>query len=294
MSTVGFSEVHELSSVGRIFTSFLIITSFGFFAYTIGIITHYFVGGEYAKARKEQKLINKLKAMKNHVVVCGYGRVGKQVVQDLLIHGNEVIVIENNNDIIEENAGSTNVVFLKGNSTDDNVLHTANLNEAKAIISCLPNDAENLYVVLAAKEIKSELIIVTRSSNASAVSKLKRAGASNVIMPDSVGGSHMASLVAKPDVMEFLDIIRVQGNLGANVEAICFDELPSKLQNKTIGELDTKKNTGVTIIGFKDVSGQYIINPDINTPFVDGSKLFVLGNAEQIKQLHKLYGILHE
>lgn len=293
ISTVGFAEVHELSDAGKIFTAILIVSSFGTFAFAISSITTYLVGGEYKKYFKEYKTSKKLKKMENHVIICGFGRVGKQVAEDLKSHGDYFIVLENDENVIAEYSFDSDIEFLKGDSTDDDALARANVKSAKAVITCLPKDAENLYVVLAAREMNPSILIVSRASNTSAVSKLKLAGATNVIMPDSIGGSHMASLIANPDVMEFLDIIRVQGNRGANIESISFDELPEKFRNKTIGELESNRITGVTIIGFKGTDGEYIINPSTEIQVVQGSKLFVLGNASQINHLHNHFGFKH-
>ena len=293
ISTVGFAEVHELSDAGKIFTAILIVSSFGTFAFAISSITTYLVGGEYKKYFKEYKTSKKLKKMENHVIICGFGRVGKQVAEDLKSHGDYFIVLENDENVIAEYSFDSDIEFLKGDSTDDDALARANVKSAKAVITCLPKDAENLYVVLAAREMNPSILIVSRASNTSAVSKLKLAGATNVIMPDSIGGSHMASLIANPDVMEFLDIIRVQGNRGANIESISFDELPEKFRNKTIGELESNRITGVTIIGFNGTDGEYIINPSTESQVVQGSKLFVLGNASQINHLHNHFGFKH-
>ena len=292
ISTVGFGEVSELTSYGKLFTSILIISSFGTFAYALTAVTTYLVGGEYRKYFKEFKSMKEINKMQDHVIICGFGRVGKQVAEDLQAHNNPFVVIENSLDVIE-NVKHDEITFLHGDSTNDEILNQSGIHNAKAVITCLPKDADNVYVVLAAREYKSDLIIVSRASSQSAVSKLKRAGASNVIMPDSIGGSHMASLIAHPDVMEFLDIIRVQGNTGANVESISFDELPISLQNNTIEELEQKKITGVTIIGFKSPEGEYIINPKIETRVEKDSRIFVLGNTEQIKALIEHFHLNH-
>lgn len=181
--------------------------------------------------------------------------------------------------------------FVNGDATHDEDLEKAGIATARGLITCLPKDADNLYAVLAGREFNSNILIISRASYYSAVSKLKLAGANNIIMPDSIGGSHMASLIVNPDVMEFLDIIRVQGNQGANVESITYEQLPPELQGKTIEELDSKKSTGVTIIGYKTQGGDYQINPDINIKVVPGSKLFVLGKSSQIEHLNEFYGI---
>jgi voltage-gated potassium channel len=293
ISTVGFGEVNELSSYGKLFTAFLIMSSFGIFAYAVTSITTYLVGGEYKRYFKEYKSMKESSKLKNHVIICGYGRVGKQVAKDLLSHNDEFIVIEANDEAIFEESNHKDVLFLKGDSTHDDILFNAGIKNARAVITCLPKDADNVYVVLAAREANNKLLIVSRASTNAAVSKLKMAGANNVIMPDSIGGSHMASLIANPDVMEFLDIIRVQGYEGANIESISYDELPKEFQDKTIRELEAREITGATIIGFKGTDGNYIINPGLETKVGPGSKLFILGSTGQIKKLVAHFSLNH-
>ena len=293
ISTVGFREVHSLSSGGMIFTSILIISSFGTFAFALKSITNFLAGGEYRRYVKDKKIMKEMNKLQKHVIICGFGRVGMQVAEDLKAHGTKFVVIENNEEIISEFEGQPGYLFLKGDSTLDENLIRAQISTAKALICCLPKDADNLYVVLSAREIKNNLFIVSRASNQSTVNKLKIAGAQNVIMPDAIGGSHMASLISNPDVMEFLDIIRVQGYKGANIESISFNELPDQFKNKTIGQLEAKRLTGVTIIGFKTPNGDYLINPDFEIEVVAQSKLFVLGSPEQIEKLNHLFGLSH-
>ena len=235
--------------------------------------------------------MKKMRIMENHVIICGFGRVGKQVALDLLQFGIPFVIVENDEKTIE-NETNNEFLFIKGDSTNQGILETANINNAKAIISCLPKDADNVYVVLSAREIKKNLTIVSRATLPSAISKLKMAGADHVIMPDSIGGSHMASLINNPDVIEFMDAIKVQGfSGGINIESIAFNELPVEFQNKTIGQLEAKRLTGVTIVGFKTPEGEYIINPDFEIEVVPKSQLFVLGSAEQIQKLNAIFGI---
>lgn len=287
ISTVGFREVGELSLYGKLFTAFLIISSFGTFAYAITSITRYLVGGEYRSYLNEYKVMKETGKMNNHVIICGFGRVGIQVASDLSANQTEFVIIEKDQEVIDYWANHEDYLFLKGDSTDDEALELAGIEKARAIIVCMPKDADNIYVVLAAREKNRAILIVSRASQITAVSKLRMAGADNVIMPDSIGGSHMASLIANQDVMEFLDIIRVQGNRGANMDTISYHELPEQFQDKTIGELESREITGVTIIGFKNSDGAYMINPPANTPVVEGSKLFVLGSPAQIKDFIK-------
>lgn len=284
VSTVGFREVGELSVYGKFFTSFLIISSFGSFAFAITTITTYVVGGQYRKHLREHKMMKQLKKMKDHVIVCGFGRVGRQVAEDLKANNVEFVIVEKDEHLIAHQ-DEDELMFIEGDSTDDEVLRRASVETARAVITCLPKDADNLYVVLTSRQFRSDITIVSRASSPSSVSKLKFAGANNVIMPDAVGGSHMASLIADPDIMEFMDSIRLRGNSDTNVETISCSELPKNLRGKTIGELESRRITGSTIVGFKSVEGDYTINPDMDTVVCKGSKIFILGNVEQIKKL---------
>jgi len=256
ITTVGFGEVNALSDVGRLFTSFLILGTFGTFAYLISTITSLVASGELGKEIKKYKLMDQINIMENHVIVCGMGRVGIQVANDLKYSGFQVLVIE------EKTQGKEDLLdqipHVSGDATRDEVLNQANIEKAHTLIACLPNDADNLFVVLSAKAINSKLQIISRASQRSSVAKIKMAGAHHVIMPDSIG----------------------------------FEQLPEKYRGKTIGELGIKNKTGATIVGFKSKDGSYNINPDESTRIEERSSLFVLGNAQQIKNVNQLFELI--
>jgi len=289
VSTVGFHEVHALSFPGEMFTAFLIITSFGTFAYAITAVTKYIIGGEYVKYYKELKMMKNLEKLNDHTIVCGYGRVGKQAAHDLNFYKKSYVIVETSGEIAEDEDNSD--LFVKGDATDDHTLVKAGIKNAVALITALPKDADNLFVVLSARELNPRLKIISRASSYSTMRKLRIAGADNVIMPDTVGGAHMASLVVNPDVMEFLDLIKVSGKAAVNLEEIDFQELPEDLKLNTIGAMKSKAQTGCNVIGFKSTDGDYMINPPNETEIVPGSKIFVLGNPEQISTLNKIFGI---
>lgn len=291
VATVGFSEVNGLSPEGKIFTIFLIIFSFLSVAFVISNLTNSILGGEYNSYLREIKRYKSLKKMKNHVIVCGFGRVGKQVAEDLLLQKLQVVVIDSNADKIDNSKYSTDIVFFKGDATQDETLLLAGIEEASSLIACMPKDADNVYTVLTARELNPSLKIVSRASQHEAISKLKSAGSTHAIMPDAIGGSHMASLITSPDVIAFMDSIRAEGKEGVNVEGIAFDQFPEEYQYKQIGDFETKSETGVTIIGYKTPSGEYLINPNCELKMVPNSTLFVLGNPKQIDAMNKRFGL---
>lgn len=290
VSTVGFNEVQELSDAGKLFTSFLIITSFGTFAYALTSITSYIVGGEYKKYFQDYKSIKTAQNMDNHTIVCGYGRVGKQAAHDLRFYKKSFIVVERNTEITDD-PQYADIPFVKGDSTDDQVLMRANITKATSLITALPKDADNLFVVLSARELNPKLKIISRASSFSSMRKLRIAGAENVIMPDTVGGAHMASLVMNPDIMEFMDLIKVSGKAAVNLEEITFQELPDEVKYTTIADLQEKSLSGCNVIGYRSENGEYIINPSTDLKIMPNSKLFVLGNPEQIKKLNTIFGL---
>jgi len=177
---------------------------------------------------------------------------------------------------------------LSGDSTQDETLLKAGILRAKALITTLPVDADNMFIVLTARNLNPKLSIISRASDDGSDTKIKIAGADNVIMPDKVGGAHMASLVMKPDVMEFIDHVTAQGGDNNNLEEITFNNLPEHLRNKTLKDLEIRNKSGANIIGFKTGDGSYIINPSADTQIIPEAKIFVLGTPDQIKKLKEI------
>tara|TARA_Y100000385_G_scaffold168344_1_gene174342 strand:+ start:952 stop:1962 length:1011 start_codon:yes stop_codon:yes gene_type:complete len=290
VSTVGLSMGEPLSQEGRLFTSFLIIFSISLYAYAISILTSYFIDGElklFLKKYKVEKQINKLSG---HTIICGYGRNGKEAVRKLQAHKKKFVVIESS-PVRVAKLKETGLLFVEGDATFDTVIQKANIKHAQALITTLPNDADNVFIVLSAREQNSNLTIISRASEQKSDSKLKKAGADNVIMPDKVGGSHMASLVITPDVVEFLDNISVEGTGDINLEEITVSDFPEHTSVKTLRDIESHYKTGCTVIGFKTSNGDYIVNPGAETLLESNSKLFVLGNPEQISNLNKLLSL---
>lgn len=288
VATVGFQEIQPLSDAGRGFTIFLIITSFGTFAYAVTSISRYVIDGEFNEYFRNYKVSSAIDKLENHVIICGFGRNGKQAAHVLKKHNTRFVVIEQKKDIVSAVNHKYADLVLEGDSTQDEVLLRAGITRAKAVITTLPIDADNLFIVLSARTLNPKLTIISRASEDNSDKKLKLAGADNIIMPDKIGGAHMASLVMKPDVMEFVDFITGQGGDNIRLEEITFANLSAEFQNKTIKELEIRNRSGANIIGFKTGNGEYIINPSADTKIIPDAKLFVLGTTEQINKLKEL------
>ncbi len=293
VSTVGFEEVHTLSDGGMIFTSLLIIFSIGIFGYFLTSVTRVFIDGEYRKLAQTFYKNKKLKKLENHIIICGFGRNGRQAAIELLKLNETIVVIDNSPNIMNEdiNEGflmNKNVTFIAGDASHEETLQKVNTDKAKALITTLPNDADNLLLVLSARDFNTRMRIISRASDENMFSKLKRAGADNILMPDIVGGSRMAKLVSEPDIIEFLEMIMLREGVDVNLEEISCDDLASCFVNSTISDLDIRKKTGANIIGLKQENGSYVFNPSGNIKLKKEDKLFVLGTVPQVNKLKEL------
>ena len=290
VSTVGFGEVHPLDPQAKIFTVFLILTSVVIVGYAFKIITEYIISKNNLAELKQKKMQKKIDSLSNHVIICGFGRNGKQAAKKLLMHKRSFVVIESNKELIEKHQNDK-ILFVWGNANEDEVLQLAGIEHAECLISALPNDSDNVFVVLSARQMNSKMRIISRASNESSNSKLKLAGANNVILPDNIGGNHMASLVVVPDLLEFVDNLSIVGSSSINIEEIAVEKLYDTSTVKTIQDLQLRKNTGCSVIGYKSESGEYVINPEASQKLAPNSKVIVLGRPEQIQNLNSTYNI---
>ena len=288
ITTVGFGEVHPLSPEEKIFTIFLILTSISIFGYTVSSFTEYIISGQLFKQLKLKRVQKTIEKLEGHTIVCGFGRNGKQAIVKLKNYQKEYVVIERNKNLIEI-LDTEEILNVEGDATTDEILIKAGIKRAKNLITALSSDADNLFVVLSARQLNKDCTIISRASKESSYSKLKIAGADNVIMPDKLGGNHMASLVVTPDVIEFVDRLTIEGETTANLEEIAVNELPKMYLNKTILDLDLRKKTGCTVIGFRTPDKDYVINPDASIKLVADTHLIVLGRPEQIMKLRELF-----
>jgi voltage-gated potassium channel len=281
IASVGFSEVHPLSEMGRIFTIILILINLGLFTYFISLLSRYFFDLEFLNKYKQIKMESSIQHLQQHVIICGFGRNGKESAQ--VLHDNKIpfVVLEEKNEL-ETDLGFDVKYFLKGDATKDEALLEAGIKNARAMVITLPVDADNLFVVLTAKQLNPKIKIISRASQDSSIKKLKIAGASNVIMPDKIGGAHMATLVMLPDVVELLSIMSTRSNATFRVA-----ELEA---GKSIGlaELDIWKKTNCTILGIKDAENSYTVNPPSSYTLNPGQRLIVMGSDDQIAAAKKL------
>ena len=288
ISTVGFGVLEPLNDQEKLFAVFLITTSIVSFGYTVSAFTEYIISGQLFQQLKLKKVQKRIEQLEKHTIICGFGRNGKQAMIKLQNYKQKFVIVEMDEEIIRT-IDSEGIFNVQGDATTDEILKRAGIERAANLITALPSDADNLFVVLTARQLNPNCKIISRASNETSYDKLKIAGANNVIMPDMLGGEHMASLVVTPDVIEFVGRLTIEGETTANLEEIAVNDLPEKYLNKTILDLDLRRKTGCTVIGFKAPDGNYIINPDASLELQKDSNLIVLGRPEQIVKLRQLF-----
>ncbi len=289
LSTVGFTEVHELSDKGRLFTAFYILMNLSIFAYAVSVLTSFIFEGKLKSIYKNIMTDIKINKLKNHVIVCGYGRNGKEACEELSRSDKPFVVIEKDQEILKEIKSQSEFPITIGNATSDNTLKTVGIDRAEVIIITTSSDADNVFITLTAREMNPHIKIIARASKKESESKLYRAGADNVILPDHLGGMFMAQMVTKPVVIEFLNLMTGFSGQHYHLEQLRFEDLKSIFQNKTLKELQIHKKTGGTVIGVKDDLKGLIPSPDSETLIGPKDTIVVLGGEDHIRHLKLIY-----
>jgi len=290
ISTVGFGLIHPLTAPEKIFTIFLIILSVSLYGYIVKVMSENMANDAFFQNLKLKKMQKKIDSLSNHIIVCGYGRNGKQAAVKLRAHNKPFVIIEKDKEV-ESKLQSDDVPYVIGNANEDEVLIQAGVKRASNFISALPNDADNLFVVLSARQLNKSIHIISRASQESSYQKLKFAGANNVILPDKIGGDHMASLVVVPGLMEFIDNLSIVGKSNINIEEVAVEKLYDVKEIKTLKGLNLRQKTGCNVIGYKSPNGEYIVNPEAEIMLIPNSRVIVLGKPEQIQKLNTIYNL---
>jgi len=286
VTTTGFNEVRTLSASGQVFTTLLLVFSWSAVIFILARVTQFIVSGEINKYFKTRKIMNAIEKMDQHVIICGMGRNGQQAARTLKVHNVPFLVVEKKEELLEKYAAEhPELIYVLGDGTEDEVLKRAGVEKARALITALPTDADNVFIVLTARSLNPSIRIISRASNLASQPKLIKAGADSVILPDKIGGTHMATLVSKPDVIEFIDYLSGEEGESINMESVPYYELPDAIKDKTLHEVMTWKKTGVNCIGIKNKEGKFIINPPDTTIISSEMRVIVLGTRQQIQQM---------
>ncbi|MBU0485256.1 MAG: NAD-binding protein [Proteobacteria bacterium] len=286
ITTVGFGEIIPLISVGRGFTMFLILVGMGFVLYLFSKITETVVEGGLSATLGRMKMKKKVARLNNHYIICGFGRIGKDICKILAENGRSFVVIESDPGKIESII-ERGYLVLEGEATDDEILLGAGIKDAKGLIAVVSSDASNVYIALSARGLKSDLFIMARSSgDEGAETKLLRAGADKVISPYFIGATRMAQQIVRPTVIDFIDLTVHAGELGLRLEEMYVSQKASFLE-KSLFDSGIRRDFDLIVVAIKPEHGAMMFNPNHQTVMHGGDTLVVLGDHINIKRLEK-------
>ena len=284
LSTVGFGEVTPLHPAGRLFVIFLILFGVVISGYGVTILGELVIEGQFQKIYGRRKMEKRINKMTDHHIIAGYGRVGRQVAMEFKKKKVKFIVIEKGEAAIT-NLFKDEVLFVQGEATDDDVLRSASIEKAKTFISTLPDEAQNVYLTLTARDMNRDLHIIARADYDDGVKKLKRAGADHVVTPHVLGGIRMAMASLRPNVVDFMHSTAL-GEGGLTIEEL---RIPADctFSGQTLRESNLKKDYGVTIIGIKKINKEMVIAPGPETVLDTNDIMVLIGNEEGLEKISK-------
>ena len=284
--TVGFEEVHPLSPAGRIFTIFIIVGGVGSAIYAAGQVVEIIVAGEMSGYRRRRNMEKKIREMKDHYIICGFGRVGHQVAQVFETGQVPFTVIDPKQESLDE-LEAKDVPVLIGDATDDAVLMAAGIDCARGLIACSDSDVANVYITLSARQLNPSLNIVARASLKETEKKLALAGANRVISPYFISGVRMAAMATQPVAVDFLDLVTHSGLVDFSLFQITIPT-GSPLHRKSIAEADIRNTSGALVLAIRKSNGSFDLHPKETSQIETNDVLVVLGTQEQFDSLQKM------
>jgi len=286
LGTIGFQEVHPLSDAGRVFTILLIIFGVSVLGYTVGKLAQIMFEGQFQRFLGRKKVEKSIDALRDHYIICGYGRIGALICREFAAKPLAFVAIENNPLVIEK-LEEDNVLFLRGTATEDEILLKAGIKRAKGLVSVVSSDTENVYITLTARGLNPDLYILARSGEAGSELKLQRAGANKVVSPYHIGGSRMAQAILRPNVVDFIEIATGRGHIDLQMEEIFIPE-QSPFAGQNLLDAGLRRDTGVIIVGIKKGNGKMVFNPNSHSLIEARDTLIVLGQPQEIMKLENL------
>jgi voltage-gated potassium channel len=280
ITTVGFREVEPLSAVGQVFTMVLILLGVGTALYALGVTVETLLEGQLHQARRRRQMDRRIAGLHGHVVVCGWGRVGKAIARQVAMAGKPVVVVDHDADRLE----GIDHLYVVGDATDDAVLLEAGLERATALIAAIDTDAENLYVTLSGRSLRSDLFIIARARDDASDQKLRRAGADRVVNPQAIGGARMAAFVSQPHVAEFLDVVMHGTQYEFRLEEVPVTE-GSSLAGTTLRAAAIRERTGAMVLALRGSNGEFVTNPSADTVVGPGQVLIAIGTSDELAEL---------
>ena len=290
ITTVGFGEILDFTSIqwGREWTQLLLVFGVAADLYVVSTITSFFVEADFGNVRRFRRMERRMHDISNHYIVCGVGRTGIHVVDELLAVGENVVAIDQDDRLLDE-LRARDVLTVVGDATDDDVLARAGLVRAKGIVAALDDDKTNLFVVVTARQSNPRLRIVAKAMSPTAAEKFKRAGADSVVTPNFIGGMRIASELLRPHVVRFLDEMLRDKDARLRIEEATVSERGA-ISGQTLREANLRESAGVLVLAVRSVDGDVAYVPPSDLRVQPGQTLIAIGTPDQIAVLRRLVG----
>jgi len=286
ITTTGFGDVVPSTNAGRVIIMVLLVAGIGFFTYATGTIFSELLEGRLADIWGMKSMLKEISKLSGHLIVCGAGRVGKEVISELSREGQKFVVVEKDPERLNEIRAEKKVLFIVGDATEEKVLLAAGADRARGVITTLPGDAENLLITITCRDINPSLRIVARANRPESVSKLKRSGADAVVCPASIAGNRMALASLKPASVGFVETLIEERTLSLNLEELILNDR-SPLIGIELRKSRMRDKFGVTLLAVKR-GDTYIVNPDPGVVFEAGDLLIICGPPQGLAVMEKL------
>jgi voltage-gated potassium channel len=280
VTTVGFREVQPLNDGGKVFTMVLILGGVGTALYTFGVLVEALVEGHFSRLLGRRRMDRDIDRLHDHVIICGWGRVGRAIARYVTGAGQRVVVVDRD---LERLLGSGHP-YVHGDATDDEVLARAGIADASVLVAALNTDADNLYITLSSRSVRPDLVIIARARTESSQPKLERAGANRVVNPQLIGGHRMAAFALQPHVADFLDVVMHDGTLEFRLEEVAVAS-GSSLVDRSLRDSHIRDRTGALVLALRDEAGRFTTNPPPETIIAPGQILIAIGTSEQLASL---------
>jgi voltage-gated potassium channel len=287
ITTVGYAEVHPLSTDGRVFTMVLVVGGVGGALYALVGIMQFVVEGQFGTTLARRRMDNRISQLRRHFILCGYGRVGEEIARGFAEEHVPFVIIDNSTASLGRLAAS-GYLYIEGDATKDEVLKRVGIEHARGLVAAVGTDADNTYIVLSARGLRPDLFIEARASDTQAEAKLKRAGANRVVSRHHIGGRRMAMLALRPAVVDFIDTVTKGAGREMLMESVDISQ-DSRLVNTRMRDL--RRDTGITVLADWKKDGTFLPNPNDEEQVSEGDRLVVVGSAKSLEQLERAAGL---
>ncbi len=288
ITTVGYGEVRPLSQGGIAFTMMLILSSVGMVAFIVVGLARVMVEGEVRRIFGRRKLEKKISNLKDHYIICGYGRIGSYIGQELAERPVPFVVVEKDLDVTQR-IEDQDCLYVNGDATNDDILKKAGIDSARCLVATVASDADNLYITLTARELNPDLYILSRATDENAQKKLLTAGANKVVSPYLIGAHRMAMALLRPAVVDFMEIAMRERSLELQLEEIRVHTI-GQLASTTLRDSGIRSDLDLIVVAIKKESGKMIYNPSSETRIETGDILITIGARNNLERLEELVG----